>query len=191
MLTESTSDTATRSTAERIRQAAERCTRIVKTFLAIARQESPERAPTQVNEVIESSLDLVIYSLRTAGIEIHLDLDTELPEFFADAVQLQQVFTNLLVNAQQALLEAPEPRQVQIATRLEAMLNQFRVIVEMARAFRRHSLAHLSRLYNEPVGAVRGRLSLSRITAHDGTVRLGATAERFVSRLDPMPTAIG
>lgn len=65
------------------------------------------------------ALDLVGYGLRTTGITVRLDLAPDLPDVLADASQLHQVFTNLFVNAQQALLEVPEPRWLHIAARWE------------------------------------------------------------------------
>jgi two-component system NtrC family sensor kinase len=66
----------------------------------MARQQPPERVPVHLNELINAALDLVSYSLRTAGITVRLDLASDLPPLLADAAQLQQVFSNLFVNAQ-------------------------------------------------------------------------------------------
>jgi PAS domain S-box-containing protein len=98
MLEEDALDPETAAAVAKIRQAAERCTRIVKTFLAMARQQPPERVPVHLNELINAALDLVRYGLRTAGITVRLDLAPDLPTLLADAAQLQQVFSNLFVN---------------------------------------------------------------------------------------------
>jgi hypothetical protein len=119
MLEEDAPDPETVAAVGKIRQAAERCTRIIKTFLVMARQQPPERVPVHLNELINAALDLVSYGLRTAGITVRLDLAPDLPTLLADAAQLQQVFSNLFVNAQQALLEVPEPRWLHVATRWE------------------------------------------------------------------------
>jgi two-component system NtrC family sensor kinase len=116
LLEEDAPDAATAAAVVKIRQAAERCTRIVKTFLAMARQQPPERVPVHLNELISAALELVSYGLRTAGITVRLDLASDLPTLLADAAQLQQVFSNLFVNAQQALLEVPEPRWLHVTT---------------------------------------------------------------------------
>jgi hypothetical protein len=67
--------------------------------------------------VLEAAVELMGYGLRTADIAVTLDLDPKLPELSADADQLAQVFTNLLANAQQALLEVAPPRRLMIASR--------------------------------------------------------------------------
>jgi len=103
-----------------LREAADRCNRIVRTFLAMARQSAPRRAAVQVNDAIEAALDITAYGLRSSGIELVRKLDPALPEVEADEDQLVQVFTNLLINARHALEEhRPEGGRVTIATRVK------------------------------------------------------------------------
>lgn len=119
MLQELCDDASLASRAEKIRRAAERCARIVKTFLAMARRRPPEVAAVDLNTVIESCIDLVVYSLRTTDVTLELDLAQDLPRVMADADQINQVVTNLMVNAQQALLDRPLPRRLSVATRFD------------------------------------------------------------------------
>jgi PAS domain S-box-containing protein len=116
LLQELAPDAKTAARGEKIRAAAERCARIVKTFLAMARQRPPVRTAVDVNEAVGSAIELLGYSLKTAGIEIRLDLAADLPPAWADADQLTQVLMNLIVNAQQAMVESPGPRRLLIAT---------------------------------------------------------------------------
>ena len=58
------------------------------------------------NEVVENALELAGYGLRTADIEIVREFRPSLPPVWGDSDQLHQVMTNLIVNAQQALLQA-------------------------------------------------------------------------------------
>jgi PAS domain S-box-containing protein len=120
MLQELCDDASLAGRAEKIRRAAERCARIVKTFLAMARRRPPEVSAIDLNGVIEASIDLVAYSLRTTDVTLGLELGAGLPRIMADADQLNQVVTNLVVNAQQALLDRPVPRNLSIATRFDA-----------------------------------------------------------------------
>ncbi len=112
-------DEATKDRAVRIHAAAERCARIVKTFLAMARRKPESRGAVQVNQIIEAALEVAGYGLRTADISVSLDLAPDLPELSGDADQLTLVFMNLVVNAQQALQAAPPPRRLQIVTAQE------------------------------------------------------------------------
>ncbi|MCG8691533.1 MAG: PAS domain S-box protein [Minwuiales bacterium] len=103
LLQETAEDPKIAKRAAKIGQAADRCSRIVRTFLAMARQQPTERAAVDLNDIIESTLEVTEYSLRTAGIETRLELMKQLPAVWADADQLNQVVTNLIVNAQQAI----------------------------------------------------------------------------------------
>ena len=100
-----------------LREAADRCNRIVKTFLAMARQSAPRRGRVQANDAIEAALDMTIYAIRSAGIELDCRLEPGLPEVEADEDQLVQVITNLLINAQHALDAHDGPRAIGITTR--------------------------------------------------------------------------
>ncbi|HET6224617.1 MAG TPA: ATP-binding protein [Dongiaceae bacterium] len=117
LMQQTASDPAVISRAERIRSATERCARIVRTFLAMARQRQPEPKPVRLNGVVETVLDLLAYQLRSADIRVALDLAADLPTVTADADQLHQVVTNLIVNARQALAATASPRRLSIATR--------------------------------------------------------------------------
>ncbi len=119
MLEELSQDEGTRRRAQRVHAAAERCARIVKSFLAMARQRPPQFAAVDMNAVIEAALELAAYGLRTADIEVLRSLDPSLPEVWGDADQLHQVLTNLIVNAQQALQErSTGPRRILVRTRV-------------------------------------------------------------------------
>lgn len=103
--------------AAKIKRAAERCAKIVQTFLAMARQKQPERRLVYANEVVRAALDLTDYGLRTAGVRVTCRLAAGLPPLHADPDQLHQVLANLLINAQHALLDVTGERRLTVATR--------------------------------------------------------------------------
>lgn len=113
-------DPVLQADAASIREAAERCGRIVRTFLSMARQKPGARAPVQVNDMVRGAVDLLQYNLRTSGIVVDLRLAEGLPEVVADADQVGQVVLNLLVNAQQALATCGPPRVLRVETGVEA-----------------------------------------------------------------------
>ncbi|MBX3566048.1 MAG: GAF domain-containing protein [Sphingomonas sp.] len=103
--------------AQKIRKAADRCARIVQTFLAMARQKRPEREPVDLNAVAMAAYDLAEYGLRTDGIAATRELAAALPTISADSDQLHQIIINLLVNAQQAMGDtAPPDRRLILRT---------------------------------------------------------------------------
>lgn len=114
---ESATDERSARRASRIARAADRCARIVKSFLAMARQEPAEMAALDLNAIIEDALEVTAYSLRTSGIEVTLRLAKNLPAVRGDADQLRQVLTNLLVNAHHALQDIDGPRRLLITSR--------------------------------------------------------------------------
>jgi signal transduction histidine kinase len=117
--------------AQKIRTAADRCSRIVQTFLAMARQKQPEREAVDLNAVAIAAYELAEYGLRTDGIAAKLELAPSLPNISADADQLHQVIINLLVNAQQALTAGAGPqRKLTLRTALGSLPHT--VILEVA-----------------------------------------------------------
>ncbi|MFT3858061.1 MAG: response regulator [Aquabacterium sp.] len=116
LLENKTQDEALRSDAQRIREAAERCARIVKTFLNMARSQGGERRMVQLNDMVRGAVDLMAYALRTGGVEVSLELSEAMPELQADGDQIGQIILNLLVNAQQA----PGVTRVRVSSGIEA-----------------------------------------------------------------------
>src|SRR5207253_2542143 len=90
---------------------ARRASRIVQNLLTFARQHKPERTPTSLNQVLDDTLELRGYELRVRGIDVQRDYDEQSPETMADAHQLQQVFLNLITNAEQAMERAERDQQ--------------------------------------------------------------------------------
>jgi nitrogen fixation negative regulator NifL len=119
LLSELSADEATRARAEKIRTAADRCARIVRTFLSMARSRPVKRGPVDVNSLVEAALELLGYGLRTADVTVILDLALDLPPVWGESDQLHQVLTNLIINAQQATQEIEPPRELRISTRRE------------------------------------------------------------------------
>jgi GAF domain-containing protein/CheY-like chemotaxis protein len=117
MMEEDAAGTALGARAKRIREAADRCSKIVATFLAMARQRPPERSAININDVIEGALGLAAYGLRSSGIVIDRQFEVGLPLIEADPDQLHQVFVNLIINAQHALQNVDAERRLSIVTR--------------------------------------------------------------------------
>jgi two-component system NtrC family sensor kinase len=114
--------------AQRIQAAAERCGRIVRSFLAMARQRKTQPRSVEIEVLISNALGLLAYGLRAAGIEVEQAIAPGLPPVFCDPDQVTQVLTNLLVNAQQALEGEPQPRRL----RLGAVADGNAIVIEVA-----------------------------------------------------------
>jgi len=89
----------------RIHAQAQRASKIVQNLLVFARQQKSERQVVDVNDLIERAIDLQAYRLRVENIDVNLDLDDRSLCVMADPYQIQQVFLNLIHNAQDAMTE--------------------------------------------------------------------------------------
>ena len=79
---------------------------IVKRLLTFARQTKPVKTSVNLNELIDNTLKLRQYVLKTANINVVTNYHPELPYSVVDPGQMQQVFLNLIVNAEQAMKKA-------------------------------------------------------------------------------------
>ncbi|OLD76687.1 MAG: hypothetical protein AUG87_07685 [Candidatus Rokubacteria bacterium 13_1_20CM_4_70_14] len=103
----------------KIHAAADRCVRIVRNFLALARQHTPERREVRLNDVAREAVELLAYELRTGNVEVVLDVTEDLPTLWADAHRLHQVLVNLIVNAQHAMRGVTSARRLTLTTRFD------------------------------------------------------------------------
>ncbi|MFN8454416.1 MAG: GAF domain-containing protein [Anaerolineae bacterium] len=92
-----------------INQEAWRARDIVRRLLNFARTDTPKRQPTDLNQLIEESIQLVYTKGISHRIELRKMLQP-LPELWLDTNQIKQVLINLLNNAIQAMLDANEGR---------------------------------------------------------------------------------
>jgi PAS domain S-box-containing protein len=79
---------------------ANRVAGIVKRLLTFARQTKPQQTLVNVADLITATLELRAYHLRNNNIKVTTQFDPKLPIITADAGQLQQVFLNIIVNAE-------------------------------------------------------------------------------------------
>jgi|KBSSwiStaDraftv2_1062776.scaffolds.fasta_scaffold04176_5 two-component system NtrC family sensor kinase len=115
---------ALKADAARIREAAERCGRIVRTFLDMARNRPSRRSPVSLNEMARAAAEMLLYGYQTHDIELELSLAEGLPAVQADADQIGQVVMNLLVNAQQALTGFDGARRVRVETGMQPVTGE-------------------------------------------------------------------
>ncbi|MBX3621387.1 MAG: PAS domain S-box protein [Rhizobacter sp.] len=120
LLEEKCDDPALLADVARIREAAERCGRIVRTFLNMARSKPATRENVSLNDLTRAAAEMLNYSYRSHGVEMTLKLADELPSVKADGDQIGQIVLNLLVNAQQALAGRDGERRVLIESGVEA-----------------------------------------------------------------------
>jgi C4-dicarboxylate-specific signal transduction histidine kinase len=89
--------------AERIGKEGRRIAGIVKSLLSFARDGKEEKKPVTLAGILRESLTLMESQMRREGIQVRIDIPPDLPEITANQQQIQQVFMNIINNAQYAL----------------------------------------------------------------------------------------
>jgi PAS domain S-box-containing protein len=84
----------------------DRMAKIVQNLLLFARQRPHERAGVDLHVVVEQAIALRQSQLTVSDIQVAREFAAGLPLVIGDAQQLQQVFLNLLLNAEQAIVGA-------------------------------------------------------------------------------------
>ena len=77
--------------------------RIVSDLLAFSRRSKPQRAPADLNKLVQTTLGLADHKLKMINAQIVLKLQENLPPVECDASQMQQVILNLVLNGAQAM----------------------------------------------------------------------------------------
>jgi two-component system sensor kinase FixL len=100
-----------------IAEQAERASAIINRIRNLAKKRDSSSERVDVNESARNVLSILARQLRDAHISLHVDLAPQLPAVIADAVHVEQVVMNLVINAIDAMREGPsEPRQLHVST---------------------------------------------------------------------------
>jgi len=92
-----------RNAMEQVRNA----TQIISHLRTFGRVAPVSRETVRINEVVGRAVSLIREQLRLRQIEVRLELCRENPVVVGNAIQLEQVFVNLLTNARDALAQSP------------------------------------------------------------------------------------
>lgn len=93
-----------------------RAGQVITRIRSLLKKEVREHVPLDINEVVVESMRLMRNDLLNRRVTCRLELAPGLPHCLADRVQLQQVVLNLVLNACDALPEAPAERVVHVRT---------------------------------------------------------------------------
>jgi two-component system NtrC family sensor kinase len=99
-----------------IHNEAQRAAGVTKNLLTFARKHAPVKQLSQLNNIIEDVLKLRAYEHEVNSIEVKKKLAPDLPEIMVDSFQMQQVFINIIINAEYFMLEAHKRGTLTIAT---------------------------------------------------------------------------
>ncbi|WP_299207968.1 ATP-binding protein [uncultured Tateyamaria sp.] len=129
MLKEEITDPGLMTRIDKIGTAAERCAKIVKTFLAMARQQPSKIESVDVASVIETAADVVGYGSVSGGIRITRNIPDGVPPIAADADQITQVIINLFINAEQAWASSGSGDHIDVSAMFKSDTGMVEVIV--------------------------------------------------------------
>lgn len=90
---------------ELLKQQARRAAEVVQNLLFFSRPPAPGKAPLNISDMVQRSLQLHEHSLRINNVAVDFIPDGSLPNVMGDPHQLMQVFLNLIINAEQAIRE--------------------------------------------------------------------------------------
>jgi len=102
-----------------IHSEAQRAASITKNLLAFARKHKPVKRLNQINEIIEDVLKLRTYEHKIHDIKVEKQLAPDLPKSMVDYFQMQQVFFNIVINAEYFMTEAHKRGTLTITTEKE------------------------------------------------------------------------
>ena len=120
MLLEGEIDNECREDISSIYSEAKRAANIVKNVLLFPRNSRSEYGKSNANAVIRDVLKLREYEARLNDITVVADLENDLPDSHIDQYQLQQVFLNLVLNAEAAIRETGKNGILTVTTRHDA-----------------------------------------------------------------------
>jgi len=105
-----------------IRRTGDRAADLTQQILAFGRRQSLRLSPHRLHEVLKN-MERLLSPLIGSNINLEVDADPTLPPVMADRSQIEQVVTNLVVNARDAIRSHTEqnPRKIRLATRLVAV----------------------------------------------------------------------
>ncbi|HEU5276679.1 MAG TPA: MASE1 domain-containing protein [Xanthobacteraceae bacterium] len=102
-----------------IEHESKRAGEVIERMRGLLKKGEHRPEPFDVNELIRSTVDLLHSEIIARRLKVDLQLAPALPQSMGDAVQLQQVLLNLLLNAMDAMAATPLPRRaITVSTRL-------------------------------------------------------------------------
>jgi len=110
-------DETIRKDLDTIYRESQRAAKITQNLLSFARKHDPEKHPISINDVIENILEMQEHLMKINNIELEVELAPDLPKTMADFHQMQQVFMNIVNNAEQAMVEAHAKGRLVVKTK--------------------------------------------------------------------------
>jgi len=115
------------SSLDLIETESRRCGEIIKNLLTFARATSMNYQPADLNGVVDRCVRLVQHQLELSNIQLHLELEADLPAARCDPAQIEQVILALVINAMDAM---PKGGNLTLRSRKAADATQVQIEVQ-------------------------------------------------------------
>jgi signal transduction histidine kinase len=93
----------------RVLSESDRAARIVRNLLTFARRQTSERTRTDLADLCRRVVALRSYDHQVRQLRVTVELAADPPPVYVDDGQIQQALLNLILNAEQALRDVPDP----------------------------------------------------------------------------------
>jgi C4-dicarboxylate-specific signal transduction histidine kinase len=100
-----------RQAAERIVRDANRASDVIARVRGLAKTGPPQRERLSLNETVIDAVAMAQGEIERNSVSLRMNLAEDLPTVIADKIQIQQVISNLLLNAIEAMAEIPSFRR--------------------------------------------------------------------------------
>ncbi len=174
-----------------------RCGELVKNLLSFSRVSPMNLAWCDLNQVIDRCLRLVQHKMDMAGIQLNLELGSDLPMAHCDPSQIEQVVLAMVINAIDAM---PHEGNLWISTRVTADSTMELVIRDDGIGIPEEHLAHIFEPFyttKESGGSGLGlAISQNIVERHGGHIEVDSkvgqgTTFKIVLPVDSQGPAIG
>ena len=169
-----------KATLDQIRNSAYRARDLIGSIRAMVKRNGRNRTTLNLNDLVHEVLTHTDGELQMNRISVELELDGHLPSTKGDRIQLEQVLTNLITNAIQAMAENKWPRILRIKSAIQEPSG---VMISVADTGKGIDPKIVDRIFN-PLFTTKSNgmgmgLSICRsiIEAHDGRLWVSAGAE--------------
>ena len=163
-----------------------RCKAIVQNLLKFSRtSQTIDFSDIDVNAVLEDTLTFMEHQLMINQINLRKNFDNSIPRIMGNPSQLQQVFTNIIINA----MHASEPgSEIAVATRFSPPLGEFHGAVEISISDRGQGISeeNIKKIFEpffttKEVGKGTGlglSVSYGIIKEHGGEIKVNSTPNK-------------
>jgi len=162
-----------------------RCKRIIQNLLTFSRQDQQPASEIDLNAEARRVLGMIKYQINRSQITIVERLAEDLPSLIANGPQIQQVLTNFLINARDALTDVePREKTIEVGTELRVKNGMRWAVLSVSDngiGIPPENMAKIFTPFYTSKEATKGTglglsVSLGIAESHNGTIEVASTA---------------